>query len=329
MNIDFKVTIVIPVKNGSKYLEKCLHSIQNQKNISINKIILLYSNSYDSTLIIASKFGAEIIIVESDNFNHGLTRNIPIATIEDELIFFTVQDAFLSDDYVLEKMAKHFQDSSVKAVCGHQAVPKSYSTAPFYWYNRKSIPKVVVKSFDLTYQNLTNIELRKLYAWDNVVSMYRRSALLELNFRKTNYCEDWIWCKDALSRGWNLIYDPSVVVYHYHEIEFLFYFKSRFTINHHLFQYLNLKPVMQNIFLKIFKISFFYIKSFSHLRFLTFYWLFKTIQKEIAEFIADLISISTMSINSGVSTFLHNIFVTRTPQGNQIIKKTRNNTLNR
>ena len=321
MNIDFKVTIVIPVKNGSNYLEKCLLSIKNQKNVRINKIILLYSHSNDSTLVVASKFDVEITIVDSEKFNHGLTRNIPISTIEDELIFFTVQDAFLSDDYVLANMVKHFQDSSIKAVCGHQAVPKSISTPPFYWFNRKTIPKVLVKSFDLNCQHLTNIELRKLYAWDNLVSMYRRSALLELNFRKTNYCEDWIWCKDALIRGWNLVYDPSVVVYHYHEIKFLFYFKSRFTINHHLFQHLNLKPVLHNIFIKIFKISLFYFKRFKNLGFIAIYWWFKTIQKEIAEYFADLISFYTMSINSNLSVFLHDLFVPKTPQGNQIVKK--------
>ena len=77
----------------------------------------------------------------------------------------------------------------------------------------------------------------KLVPWDNVIAMYRRTALLSQPFAATQFAEDWIWSYEALSKGWKLVYDPRAVTYHYHHHDFRYSFRAQYTISYHLFRF--------------------------------------------------------------------------------------------
>ena len=70
--------------------------------------------------------------------------------------------------------------------------------------------------------------------------MYRRKALIDVPFRKTNYSEDAIWAKDVLSLGKAIVYAPNAQVYHYHIPSIEFTYKRTLTVLYHanrLFDY--------------------------------------------------------------------------------------------
>lgn len=314
------ISVVIPVKNGECSLERCLQSIINQKRVSINKIYIIDSESSDKTYLIASKFKVEFIQISQSQFNHGLSRNIPLNNIKDDFVLYTVQDAYLSSDFVLEKMVKHFIDPSVMAVSGHQAVPKTDEMPPFYWHNRQSKPIVRKKQKIENDTCISNHIKRKVYSWDNVFSIYRKSALLELNFVETKYCEDWIWSYGAINKGWILVYDPSLTIFHCHKIIYDYCFKSRLTINFHLYTSIKIKPELTNIIKKLSQIVYFYLIKNKMKYQNSFYWMFKTFEKEIAEFLADFIALLIIKVNSTYFRKLYSFFVKEIPQGNIVNK---------
>jgi len=240
------MSVIIPVKNGADTLERCLQSIVDQTIAKDVEIIVLNSMSTDKSVEIAERFNAKIVEIPEGKFNHGLTRNIGVQHASHELIYLTVQDAWIGANDMLEKMSRHFDDARVMAVMGHQAVPHEKDKNPFLWYRPISEPGLTRKHIPdwLSFVGKPQDEQQHIISWDDVVAMYRREALMELPFEKTDYCEDWIWSYSALKNGWTLLHDSSAVVYHYHHQSFKYAFKSTYTINYHFHKSFRYVPVL-------------------------------------------------------------------------------------
>lgn len=209
--------------------------------------------STDNSRKIANRYDAKIIRIQDGTFDHGLTRNIGTQNASGDLLFFTVQDAWLPADDILDKMAKHFEDQKVMGVVGHQAVPHEKDKNPMLWYKRFTKPEVQLREIkDVEqFKNSKQSIQQALIAWDDVVAMYRRSAVVQQPFIETQFAEDWIWSRDALLRGWRLIYDPSLIVYHYHHSGYHYAYKVSFAVNYHFYKFFNFKPGVPEIFLPI------------------------------------------------------------------------------
>ena len=250
-----KISVIIPVKNGEATLERCLATLRNQTIGNGLEIIIPDSMSTDRSREIALKYGAIIIDIPEGTFNHGLTRNIGAQHTNGDFLFYSVQDAFLSEKDLLEKMVKHFDDALVMGVVGHQAVPHEKDKNPMLWYNRFCEPEIEIRQIkDVEkFKNASHVVQQSLIAWDDVVAMYRRTALLQQPFAETQFSEDWIWSRDALMRGWKLIYDPSLVVYHYHHSGYRYAYKVAYAVNYHFSKYFNFKPQIPALFVPVAK----------------------------------------------------------------------------
>ena len=227
----FNISIIIPVKNGAATLKKCLDAIQQQQYDGIIETLVLDSASIDNSVEIALQHGARVIHIPPEEFNHGLTRNVGITNATGELVYFTVQDAWLADVNNLQIMADHFKDIEVQSVTGMQAIPHDVDKNPALWFKRSSEPFFETFHFDAgTFSKLTGNKQLSFCRWDNVNSMYRKTALLSLPFSETNLSEDIIWAKQALEIGFKIIKDPALVVYHYHHQTFVYNFKVNYSV---------------------------------------------------------------------------------------------------
>lgn len=237
------VSVIIPVKNGALTLERCLKNIRNQSIPDI-EIIVLDSMSTDDSREIALRYNAKIIEIPDGTFNHGLTRNLGVQCASGNYLFFTVQDAFLAGNDMLDKMLSHFKDKNIMGVVGSQAVPHEKDKNPLIWYKRFSEPIAIIREIkDKEYfLKADHAHQRSLIAWDNVIAMYRKSALLEQPFVATEFAEDWIWSRDALLKGWSLVYDSSVVTYHYHHQSYKYAYQVAYTLNYHFQKHFSFKP---------------------------------------------------------------------------------------
>lgn len=245
-----KVSVIIPVKNGEATLERCLASLRNQTIANNLEIIIPDSMSTDRSREIALQYSATIIDIPEGTFNHGLTRNTGVQYASGDLLFYTVQDAFLSGNGLLKKMVEHFDDPQVMGVVGHQAVPHEKDKNPLLWYERYSEPQIEIREIkDVEeFKNSSQVVQQSLIAWDDVVAMYRKTALMQQPFVETQFAEDWIWSRDALMRGWKLIYDPSLVVYHYHHADYSYAYKVAYAVNYHFYKHFHFKPRVPDLF---------------------------------------------------------------------------------
>lgn len=238
------ISVIIPVKNGEKTLEKCLAAISRQTIADQIEIIILDSCSADNSLEIALKFKARVIDIPNGTFNHGLTRNLGIQYANGELVYFTVQDAYLAENNQLEKMAAHFTDEELQAVVGMQAVPNDSDKNPAKWFKRMTEPVTSYQHFpNGTFSRLSlKKQLSAIDRWDDVNAMYRRSALTAIPFIETSFAEDKIWARDALQAGYKIAFDPSLVVYHYHHNDFAYAFKVSYIVNYAYYSFWQVLP---------------------------------------------------------------------------------------
>lgn len=271
-------------------MERCLKSIQAQTVAGLLEIIVLDSGSVDNSRAIAEQSGANVIAVLPADFNHGLTRNLGAKAASADLLFFTVQDAWLRDNDLLEKMSAHFTDTEVMGVVGHQAVPHEMDKNPVLWFKPYSLPEITIRQFNNPEKLLALCvdDKKDIIAWDNVISMYRHKAIEINQFAAVQMSEDWIWSYTALQKGWKLIYDPSLIVYHYHHRSFAYSFKLVFSINYHFLEYFGFKPTILPVFLKNTKIIYHLVKNRELSWKQKLYWIKYNIGVELGDYFSRL-----------------------------------------
>ena len=95
-----KVSVIVPVYNVEKYLERCVNSLKNQTLKEI-EIILVDDNSTDSSLEICNKMAAEdsrIKVIHKENEGAGKARNAALLVASGEYIGFADSDDFVEAD---------------------------------------------------------------------------------------------------------------------------------------------------------------------------------------------------------------------------------------
>jgi rhamnosyltransferase len=235
------ISVVVPVKNGMDTLEQFIAGIELQTLFDQLEVVAIDSGSTDGSLDYLSSFSfVKLISIDPQTFNHGSTRNQAVAHCKGEFIFMTVQDAWTDDPLLLERMHAHFIDTRVMGVCGHQIVPHINTMNPHKWFRPQTEPQPRAVSFAAgEFAKLTPQKQFEHCGWDNVIAMYRKSALKKLPFITTDFAEDLNWAKDALLNGWTLVYDHRNRVNHYHHAYPDYVFKRIFIELYAIYKHFN------------------------------------------------------------------------------------------
>lgn len=311
------ISVIIPVKNGEATIQNCLTSIFKQTVAQKLEVIILDSASTDNTLHFVKKFPVQVFHINPNEFDHGLTRNYGVSLAKGEFVYFTVQDAALADEFVLERMLIHFADKKISAIVGMQATPANSDNDPSIWFKRVSVPKIEVRYFpDGGFNKLSSQQKYLLSNWDNVNAMYRKQSLINVPFRETSYSEDWFWAFDALSVGMKLIRDPSCVSFHYHHQYFSYTFKVALILNYNHYLFFDVIPKYPN-FLKALLFALYRTYKADNIGFTDkFYWSYYNLRKSIASFLSVLCFRLAFSIGNtkGIEK-LYKLIIKKVPQG--------------
>lgn len=94
-----KVSVIIPVYNGEKYIEECLESILSQtyKNI---EIIVVDDGSTDNTKQILENYKNKIMLKCQKNSGASTTRNNGYKLASGEYILFFDADDYMTENYI-------------------------------------------------------------------------------------------------------------------------------------------------------------------------------------------------------------------------------------
>lgn len=119
---NINLTIIVPVYNTAKLLEKCVNSILNQKTKYIYEIILINDGSTDNSLNILKEFeknNKNIRILSQENRGISETRNLGIKNIKGEYVAFIDSDDFIEDNYIEELLDNAYENNADIVRCNY------------------------------------------------------------------------------------------------------------------------------------------------------------------------------------------------------------------
>jgi glycosyltransferase involved in cell wall biosynthesis len=202
-----RVSVVIPVKDGARYLEELLNALARER---VDEVLVIDSGSRDASRKIASSAGVELIEIPPQEFAHGRTRNLGAERTSGELICFLTQDAtpcpgwldayreaFLINDRVGAAYGPHLPRDETSPMIAREL------TQFFACFSPDGRP-VVQRAGDPSFLS-------------NVNACYARACWREIRFREVAYSEDQAFGADMLDAGWLKVYHPHAAVLHAHD----------------------------------------------------------------------------------------------------------------
>ncbi len=209
-----RVSVVIPVKDGERYLEELLAALARE---GVEEVLVIDSGSRDRSLEIARAAGVELLQIEPAEFGHGRTRNLGAERTTGELICFLTQDATPVPGWLDAYREAFALEERVGAAYGPH-LPRA-DTSPmiarelsefFAGFAAGGAP-VLQRGGDPTFLS-------------NVNACYARACWEEIRFREVPYSEDQAFGRDLLAAGWAKVYQPGAAVLHAHDygaVEFM------------------------------------------------------------------------------------------------------------
>jgi rhamnosyltransferase len=250
------ISVVIPVKNGQRYLDSVLKNIFSQKVNGEFEVIAVESGSQDKTIDIVRRYAVRLYQIEEDCFNHGLTRNYGISKSQGEYIILMSSDAIPYNDCWMDKLVENLKrDEQVAGVYSRQLAHKDAQpltqmrVSRFFTASCERRESQNINRDD--YLKLSPSDKHRFCNFDNVSSCIRRSVWEKFPFPKTDFAEDLEWSKRVLESGYKIVYEPKSVVYHSHDFSVLGWYKKTLINYNKLYSLFGLSAV-DNIY-KLFR----------------------------------------------------------------------------
>lgn len=154
-----KISVIIPVYNGEKYLEQCLESLERQ-TLKEFEVICVDDGSVDSSLDILNRYmkaDDRFNVIHQSNQHAGVARNNGMKQARGEYIIFLDSDDFF-DETLLEKTYQKGKENEADIVLfgGRKYNSKTgeFQEAPYYFhrdylgdltvFSRKDIPEKIM-----------------------------------------------------------------------------------------------------------------------------------------------------------------------------------------
>lgn len=184
-----RISIVVPIYNVAKYLDKCINTLVNQTYSDL-EIILVNDGSTDESLSICNEWKEKdkrIVVVNKENGGLSSARNAGIKKANGSYICFVDSDDYVELDMVEKLINAIHEDGSDIAICNR---------VEFYDYKKKNQYKLSFKNDNKhlcmnkkeALAELCSFRLFDMSAWSK---MYRTSFFSNMDFPEGKLSEDY------------------------------------------------------------------------------------------------------------------------------------------
>lgn len=224
--LNMKISIILPVYNTEKYLEKCLDSLVNQSYKDI-EIVCVNDGSTDQSLIILEKYALEdtrIVIVNKENGGLSSARNAGLEVIHGEYVMFVDSDDWIDTDTCEKALNAALSINADVVLWSYiREYPDKSLITPLFNNEKKVWMENEVSLLHRRMVGLTGNELSDPSKGDSIITawgkLYRREILEKQWFVDTKIIgtEDALFNISVFFNAKKVVFIPDT---HYH------YFKS-------------------------------------------------------------------------------------------------------
>lgn len=208
------ISIIIPTLNGGERFAQLLDRIRTQ-HLDVEYELLVYdSSSTDNTVAIARAFGAEVLSVRREDFDHGSTRTLAAERAGGDILVFMTQDAVPENDFALAQLIAPFAvRQDVAATYGRQlpAPEADLFAAHLRLHNYPETSEI------RCWRDRHRYGFKTVFI-SNSFAAYRRDVLAAHGFfpEKQLFGEDTCALANLLENGYCVAYVSEARVYHSH-----------------------------------------------------------------------------------------------------------------
>ena len=207
------ISVVIPVKDGGLDLVRCLEAIAGQQVDEEVEVVAIDSGSTDGSAERARRLGARVHEIRPEEFSHGGARNLGAELARGEILVFTSQDAYATDEGWLATLVAPLRErDEVAGVYGRQLPHEEAIPSERYFLDFLYGPEPRMQRLDDPERLSFEATL-----FSNVNSAVPR-AVLERYPLATDVImsEDQEWSRRVLLAGLEIVYEPRAAVRHSH-----------------------------------------------------------------------------------------------------------------
>ena len=198
----YKISVVIPVYNAEKYLEKCLDSVENQTLKDI-EIVCVNDGSKDNSLEILKRHAEKddrIKIINQENSGVSVARNNGIRKAEGEYVTFVDSDDYIDDCTYKSCMSIVLQERPDVFIYSYRTdekeeVPQNIDISKCNYYNNNDFMSAYNNSHPAV--------------WDKI---FKKEFLLKNNIffkEDVSFAEDYAFTLMALARAKKIMDCPN------------------------------------------------------------------------------------------------------------------------
>ena len=97
------VCLILPARDAGEQLIALVDAL-HQQSLRAQRLIVIDSSQGKTPDCLVEKYGAKLVAIDPDNFDHGASRNLGIQRCDCELVVFLTDDVLLCDDDTLGKL---------------------------------------------------------------------------------------------------------------------------------------------------------------------------------------------------------------------------------
>ena len=209
------ITIILPIYNGEKYIERCLASIA-QQTFTDYELLVIDNASIDSTFSICKKWICDHDLNVKYYFisqkGVSLARNIGLANAKGKFITFVDADDWLADNF-LEILYKNIScyDADI-SICGYDVIYENCDNN----HDRDLYDNPKMISYEEVFSGIFRSSHIGGFVWNK---LFRKDCINDVKFEQdVEICEDMIFFWDVVCNRSKIVYQNKIC-YHYQMIE--------------------------------------------------------------------------------------------------------------
>lgn len=206
------IDIVCPLYNAENDIERLNKSLLKQKNVDINEIKYILTESKDKTEEKLKELKLDYKKIKKEDFSHGLTRETEALNSKADIIVFITQDIIIEKEDWLYNLTKDIENGTVDAcysrqLCDNNTIEK-YTRECNYPAESKIVSKDDIEKLGL-----------KTFFFSDASSAIKKETFVKLNgydHKRLVINEDMYIAYKLITNGYKIKYCADSEVIHSH-----------------------------------------------------------------------------------------------------------------